>query len=149
MASRIAPLRVLIVDHESLLRWAIAQVLVDAGFVILEAGTASDAIEVVSKEAAVDVIVVDCRLPDCSDLSLLLALRRLVSTALIIVMSDYTDTSEFVTRMIDMGAQHVLSKPFELTVLPSLIRHAHQSRSGSGRTAPPESPQSHHAGGSG
>jgi DNA-binding NtrC family response regulator len=114
-------LRVLIVDSERLLRWALHQVLGGAGWMTFDAGTAQAAIGIVSAEPSIDAVVVDCNLPDCPDLSLLEALTKLAPDAVIVVMSDLVDVRGVTARVAPYGVRHVLAKPFDLTALPALI----------------------------
>ena len=71
------PLRVLIVEDETLIRWAVAEALTAAGHAVLEAPDAATALRIVDEAPEpMDAVVLDLRLPDSSDLSLLAAIRR-------------------------------------------------------------------------
>ena len=89
MAGYTSALRVLIVDDEPLIRWALHETLTTAGHVPLQAGTAREAIDAVSQEPPVDVILLDYQLPDCHGFGLLSTLRGLAPTAAILMMSAY------------------------------------------------------------
>ena len=114
-------LRALVVDDEPLVRWAIGETLRTAGYEVREAGdadgTAHALIECASEP---DVVLLDLRLPDCSDLSLLEAVCLLAPGATVILMTSY-GTPEIRERAAGLGAAWVLDKPFDVDRLDSLI----------------------------
>ena len=71
MTAQTLTLRVLIVDDELLLRWSLAEVLRRRGHSVVEAESASTARHAMSASSHVDVVLLDCRLPDSDGLGLL------------------------------------------------------------------------------
>jgi two-component system response regulator AtoC len=126
MAKNSAGLRILVVDDEALIRWAISETLQEEGHAVLEAGTASQAIERVQNGPTPDVILLDFRLPDSDDLALLGAIRRLVPSTAVIMMTAY-GTAATLAGALELGAFRVLGKPLDLEDLDPLVRLAHQS----------------------
>lgn len=125
MAKYSASLRVLIVDDEPLIRWSLAETLAEAGHVTIEAGDGETAIRAVSHP--VDVILLDYRLPDSTDLTLLSTLRRLAPNSAIVIMTAH-GTPDVVTEALRLGAHRVLAKPFEMHDLAALVGHANSCR---------------------
>ena len=121
-------LRILVVDDEALIRWSLVETLSDAGNEVVAVPDAENAVQIV-RDAAVpfDVVLLDFRLPDSSDLTLLSRLRRLTPTTRIILMTAY-GTPEIVQGALDLGAFCVLNKPFEMNALSPLVTEAHESR---------------------
>ena len=75
MARNVSRLRVLVVEDELLIRWAIAETLSDAGHVVIEAADAAGAVRALANSVeAIDVVALDYRLPDSRDLALLAAI---------------------------------------------------------------------------
>src|SRR6185437_7228254 len=71
-------LRILTVDDEPLIRWSLANTLRDSGHEAVEAVNGATALRAVSEAALpFDVLLLDFRLPDSTDLELLAELRRL------------------------------------------------------------------------
>lgn len=129
MARKSTALRVLVVDDEPLIRWSMAETLTDRGHDVVEAGDARSAIAAVSGAAIpFDVVLLDFRLPDSNDLSLLARLRSLTPQTQIILMTAY-GTAEVLRGAIELGAFRVVGKPFEVNELASLIQEAHNTRS--------------------
>ena len=113
--------RVLIVDDEPLIRWALTQTLTESGCEVVEAADARSALEALSKAGQrFEVVVLDYRLPDVGDLSLLAATKRLCPEGRVIMMAACMDPDE-ATRALEMGASHVIEKPFPLGALAALV----------------------------
>lgn len=112
--------RILVVDDEALIRWSVAESLSDLGYAVEQAADASGALRAVTTAATpFDVIVLDLRLPDMNDLSLLATLRQLLPAATLILMTAF-GTSEIALQAAWLGAT-VINKPFELDDLSRLV----------------------------
>jgi DNA-binding NtrC family response regulator len=116
-------LRVLVVEDELLIRWSIAETLAHAGYTVAEAESAAAAISKLSDEPAVDAVVLDYRLPDSNDLSLLRRIRQLAPRSPVILMTAY-GTPEVTRGAYDLGVYAVLSKPFDMHDLEAQLRNA-------------------------
>ena len=124
MAKNSPRLHVLVVDDEPLIRWSMGQMLTDAGHMVVEAADAKSAISIASTAFGFDVILLDFRLPDSTDLMLLSSLRRLMPRTPIILMTAY-GTAEVLQQALELGAYLVIQKPFEMTEIPALVLQAH------------------------
>ena len=114
------PVHVLVVDDEPLIRWSVAETLSDLGFDVEEAADAATALRIVTNAALpFGVVILDLRLPDMSDLSLLGTLRQLLPQAHLILMTAF-GTPELTASARAIGAD-VLAKPFELEKLHGLV----------------------------
>jgi DNA-binding NtrC family response regulator len=116
--------RVLIVDDELLIRWSLNEGLARAGFEVLEAEDARSALERFAPDApAVHAVVLDLRLPDSADLGLLRQIRQLAPGTPVIMMTAYgsPETTEDALRL---GAFHVISKPFDVHRMVTLVEDA-------------------------
>lgn len=120
-------LRVLIVDDESLIRWSIAETLTEAGCAVTEAATAAEALQRVSTLPSPDVVFLDYRLPDSSDLRLLEAIRRSLPHSPVIMMTAY-GTPAVAAGAEALGAYCVLTKPVEMRDVAHLVELAYASR---------------------
>lgn len=115
---------VLIVDDEALIRWSVAETLESAGFHVLEAGSAREALDVLKHDPdAVSAAVLDLRLPDSSDLGLLTRVREIAPSCRIILMTAY-GTADILDEALRLGAYHVLGKPFDMSRVVGLVRDA-------------------------
>ena len=115
-----SPRHVLVVDDEPLIRWSVAESLSDAGYDVEEASDASAALRMITTTALpYDIVVLDLRLPDMNDLSLLATLRQLLPDARLVLMTAF-GTAEIIAHAEALGAR-VISKPFELDALKHLL----------------------------
>ncbi len=115
---------VLVVDDEALIRWSLSETLADHGYTVEERGDAARARTAVRNASEVfDVVLLDFRLPDSEDLSLLASLREASPSTRIILMTAY-GTPEVVRGALDLGAFRVVSKPFEMQDVADLVAEA-------------------------
>lgn len=116
--------RVLVVDDEPLVRWSIAETLRARGFEMIEAPDAHTALVTVLESAnEPDAVLLDLKLPDSDDLSLLASLRRILPRVPVILMTAF-GTQEILDEARRLGVFTVLDKPFELEDLDALIERA-------------------------
>ena len=127
MAENFSALRVLVVDDELLIRWSIVETLAAAGHIVTEAENGAGAVQAVTANA-VDAVVLDYRLPDSNDLTLLATIRRLAPGSAVILMTAL-GTPEVTQGALDLGAFQVIHKPFEMQDLePLLLKACHSDR---------------------
>jgi DNA-binding response OmpR family regulator len=110
--------RVLVVDDERLVRWAIAETLGDLGYVVIEAADARTALEVFGDD--VDLVLLDLHLPDCSDLSVLTRMRRTAPSTPVILMTAFA-TPAAISEASAYGTP-VVAKPFDLADLAARVQ---------------------------
>lgn len=124
MQKKSPALRVLVVDDEPLIRWSVSETLADSGHQVVECGDAQSARNAVRDATRpFDAIVLDLRLPDSEDLSLLSSLRRMAPRTEVILMTAY-GSPEIVGAALDLGAFRVLNKPFEVQDVARLVEEA-------------------------
>jgi len=119
---------VLVVDDEPLIRWAVCQVLADAGYGVIEAGSAGEAMNRLAEADGepVAVAVLDLRLPDCDDLSLLRKVRDCKPRCQVILMTAH-GTPEILSEAVAAGAFSTMSKPFDLSSIVGTVRAAEEA----------------------
>lgn len=116
-----SPRHVLVVDDEPLIRWSVSETLSDLGCDVEQAADAGSALRAVTGTARkFDVVVLDLRLPDMEDLSLLSTLRQLLPGTALILMTAF-GTADIIRDAEALGAA-VLQKPFELDTLRGLMQ---------------------------
>lgn len=115
------PRRVLVVDDEPLIRWSVTETLANLELDVEQAADAASALRAILDSVdPFDVIVLDLRLPDMTDLSLMATIRQLVPGASIVLMTAF-GTDDVVERAVGLGACSVLNKPFELGKLVDAV----------------------------
>jgi DNA-binding NtrC family response regulator len=118
------PGRVLVVDDELLIRWSISEALAERGFIVSDAPDGTAALRVLSDASAPpDVVLLDYRLPDSNDLTLLSKVIALVPRGRVILMTAY-GAPDMMAAAIERGAFSVVHKPFEMQALAALVARA-------------------------
>src|SRR6187200_2909501 len=112
---------VLIVDDEELVRWSLRERLRKDGYTVLESGTVASAIEKLTP--AVDLVLLDQRLPDGDGLTLLRQIKESSPDTLVILMTAFSTVENAVAAM-KHGAYHYLNKPFNLDDVSVVVEKA-------------------------
>jgi DNA-binding NtrC family response regulator len=114
---------VLVVDDEELIRWSLAQTLEAAGYEVLEAGSARETLERMNEVSDICVVLLDLKLPDSSDLTLLRTLRQRAPRCRIILMTAH-GTAEILDEALRAGAFKALGKPFDMGRMVRIVNEA-------------------------
>ena len=112
-------LRILVVDDESLMRFALTQDLERAGHRVEAVSTGWEALEAV-RSVPLDLMILDLRLPNVSGLDILRACRRQVPGLRVVMISAYA-TAEDRRAVLAEGADRFLEKPFPLAELREVV----------------------------
>jgi two-component system response regulator AtoC len=128
MEKKSAGLRVLVVDNEVLIRWAIAESLRESGHEVVEATDGAAAIHALTEAAlSIDVVLLDYQLADSDGLAVLAIIRRQLPLIPVVMMT--ADGSPEITReALQLGACQVVIKPFDMNDLASMVRRAYGQR---------------------
>jgi len=125
--SSVSSLRLLVVEDEPLLRWAIVETLTAAGHNVLQASDAASARQAIAEQPPVDAVLLDFRLPDSNDLTLLADIRRLSPPSAVVMMTAH-GTPEMIDGARALGVYEILSKPFDVQVVIPTLTAALRSR---------------------
>ena len=118
------PRRVLVVDDEPLIRWSISETLKAHGHTVVEAESGAGALRALQiSSRPVDAVVLDYRLPDTNNLSLLARIRQIVPRIPVILMTALS-TPELVEDALRLGAYDVMDKPFDMNELEHVVTRA-------------------------
>jgi DNA-binding NtrC family response regulator len=114
--------RALVVDDERLIRWSLSETLGDRGFAVEEAEDGKGAVRALTTGATPpDLVMLDFRLPDSNDLTLLSRIVSLVPEGRVVLMTAH-GSPELATAALECGAFKVLHKPFEMQDVTALVR---------------------------
>jgi len=112
---------VLVVDDDALVRWSVKDRLAREGLTVCEAMTAAEALEQASE--AVDLILLDYRLPDSDGIAVLNKVKQLYPDTLVVLMTAHS-TIDTAVEAIKAGAFHYITKPFDVEELVLLVHNA-------------------------
>ena len=123
-AAKVPGPRVLVVDDELLIRWALRECLTAAGYRVIEARDASSGLAHLLKgRPKVDLVLLDLRLPDNHGVGLVARVRRLSPDIRIIVMTAHGDP-DLASEAVALGAECVVAKPFCVDEMTTLVGRA-------------------------
>jgi two-component system, NtrC family, response regulator AtoC len=112
--------RVLVVDDEPAVRFALAEMLGDRGHDVTAVGSGNEAL---AHLAEVDVVVTDLAMPGIDGLALLREVRRLVPGVPVIVLTARGSEKSAVEAM-RAGAEDYLTKPFDVDEVALAVTRA-------------------------
>jgi len=127
MAGEKAPTPVvLVVDDEILIRWSLSEGLADSGYAVRLAANGAEArAALTSFGKAPAVILLDLRLPDVADLSLLREIRAARPDVPVIIMTAH-GSPEDSRKAFELGAVQFVGKPFDVNEMVRLVDAAWQ-----------------------
>ncbi|MDE1155070.1 MAG: sigma-54 dependent transcriptional regulator [Acidobacteriaceae bacterium] len=120
-------LEVLIVDDDSAVRNACAEIARSLGFTVCLAANADEARQMLAQER-IDLVLLDLRLPGGGGLTLLEEVKSTRPETIVVVMTAFATVGSAVEAM-RIGAGDYLTKPFTLEELSTVLERAAQRRS--------------------
>ena len=110
---------VLVVDDEPLIRWALSEGL-KRDFDIRAAANAEEALRLLDM-IPVDAVITDLRMPGLSGVDLATEILRRNPSTCVIALTAYA-FDPLVKHLKSLGVREVLSKPFEISRIRSLLQ---------------------------
>ena len=116
------PLKLLVIDDESNIRYSIGQVLGNDNVAVLEAATAEEGLRLAAEHAP-DVILLDIKLGARSGLDVFHQLRAIDPKSLVIFITGHGTTDTAIEAM-KIGAYDYLVKPLDANHLQEIVEQA-------------------------
>jgi len=118
--------RVLVIDDEPAIRALLRGALEPAGYDVIEADNAAQALAAAQAQAP-HVVLLDLGLPDRDGLDLIAPLRKAGATVLVVSARDATAQK---VAALDQGADDYVTKPFDTDEVLARVRTALRHRAG-------------------
>jgi CheY-like chemotaxis protein len=116
----VANKKLLIVDDEEMLRELLIEQLIEAGYGVYEASNGHEAIETLKQldvqGIRIDAVVLDMNMPKMSGAKAFAEIRNLFPSMPILIASGFAQ-DEVVQRLLECGANGLLSKPYDVKEL--------------------------------
>jgi DNA-binding NtrC family response regulator len=115
---------VLVVDDEPLIRWSVSEGLTESGYTVIQAATGAEARKALAGSHDDPLVVIlDLRLPDVADLSLLRDIRAQRPDVPVVMMTAH-GTQDDARQATGLGAYKFVTKPFDVHALVDLVGEA-------------------------
>ncbi|MCX5660775.1 MAG: PAS domain S-box protein [Planctomycetota bacterium] len=117
----------LLVEDEPSVRDVVARVLREAGYRLMEAGSASEALELAAEPGfAIDVLVTDVVMPGLSGPELARRMSRMIPGLKVLFITGYPGRQLEPHGVADLSESAVLSKPFSAAELVAAVARARE-----------------------
>lgn len=113
---------VLVIDDEPTVRMLVSEVLLDLGYVAMEAEDGATGLKVLSSDVRIDLLVTDVGLPNgLNGRQVADAARALRPDLKVLFITGYAENAVLSHGHLDPG-MHVMTKPFAMDALATRIR---------------------------
>ncbi|HXX44038.1 MAG TPA: response regulator transcription factor [Candidatus Acidoferrales bacterium] len=127
----------MLVDDDSNVRRALRTTLASAGYTVVEARSGEEAIEEIQADGAVNMILLDLKMPGMGGIEASRKIRKISDVPILVI--SVLRTQEEKVQAFDAGADDYLVKPFGIQELLSRIHALRRRVSGSEPVPPFES----------
>ncbi|HEX8362315.1 MAG TPA: response regulator transcription factor [Longimicrobium sp.] len=110
---------ILVIDDEPQIRAVVRHALADASVRVIEAATGREGIDRAAAERP-DLVVLDLGLPDVPGISVCAELRKWSSAPIVVLSARHSEEEK--VRLLDMGADDYVTKPFGTAELQARVR---------------------------
>ncbi|MBN1700126.1 MAG: response regulator [Spirochaetales bacterium] len=114
--------KILVVDDIPKMRKVVKTTLAKKGYEVIEASDGIEAVDIIDRDN-IDLVIMDVVMPQFGGISSLAGFKEIFKQTKVIFMTGKyrEDSEEFRTLARDLGALHVLFKPFKKTELLSIV----------------------------
>ena len=111
-------MRALVIDDSRAIRLILRQTLQDIGFEVLDAGSGTDALEMLKSEGNIDLALVDWNMPGMNGYNFVVEVRKNpdYDNLRLMMVTTETETSQ-VIKALEAGANEYVMKPFTKDVI--------------------------------
>jgi DNA-binding NtrC family response regulator len=106
--------RILVVDDEVEVRDLLAETLTDIGYEVATAASGEEALPILDRDRAVEMVISDVRMPGMSGMELSAQIERRWPTVKVVLISGYF--------LPPTAPRRFLRKPFHMSELATLVR---------------------------
>jgi DNA-binding NtrC family response regulator len=115
--------RVLVIDDDPLVRWALGARFEELGLEVIEAGSVRETLE---REGDADLVLLDVRLPDGDGLATAREILARHPERPLLLMTAFA-TPELAVEATKAGVRRCIDKPFDMDAVARIVAEALQS----------------------
>jgi CheY-like chemotaxis protein len=104
-------LRVLVIDDDPIVGACTVAMIEDLGHVAIEAASAADALEVLSSELEVDIVITDYAMPEMNGSQLATEIRRIRPHVRVVIATGYADIPDDALSLPRLGKPYQQLQP--------------------------------------
>ena len=121
---------ILLVDDDSAVREVTASILRDLGHVVIEVGSGGGALDLLDRNAHIDLVMLDFAMPGMNGMEVARQVRAKVPSRPVVFVTGYADTS----ALEDIDDTQIVRKPFIGNELADKVQIALANRAGNSRS---------------
>ena len=114
---------ILLVDDEPNIRRVLEAVLIKEGHTVVTAENGRKGLDVLTKDASIDVLITDLIMPDINGIELLAAAKEMNQNISVLMITAHGTIKSAVDAM-KLGAFDYIPKPFDLDEIKLVVRNA-------------------------
>ena len=116
--------KILVVDDEQEIVNILFEFLSKKGYELVTALGGKNAIEVIKSDTAVDLMIVDLKMPDVNGITVLNEMKKMNRDIPVIILSGSLGIEKYIDDLTNLGYSHsdVLYKPIDLNVILDAIK---------------------------
>jgi signal transduction histidine kinase/ActR/RegA family two-component response regulator len=117
--------KILVVDDDEGVRTVAAAIVEELGFKVLSAGTGKEALQILTDDPRIDLLLTDIVMPEMTGVELARQVRAMRPDLPILFASGYADVQTFGE---ELEAETVLKKPFRIAEVAARVREVIEAR---------------------
>lgn len=116
--------RILIVDDEAGIANVLEAFLLKSGFAVTKALSGEEAINILSSDIKIDLMVLDIKMPKVSGVDVLLKMQKINKKIPTIILSGSVDAEKYLFSITELGfaTEDILYKPVDLFQLLDMVK---------------------------
>lgn len=114
---------ILLVDDDPGVRMSVGEILMRSGYGVVTAGDGWSALDVLDREAHIDLVIADHRMPGMDGLTLTRMIKESLPDLPVVIMTGYGDLESYLCAA-GLGVVRYIGKPFRPRELQQAVRDA-------------------------
>lgn len=119
--------RILVVDDDVQIQKDLSEILGEEGYEVLVAGTGEEALEIMERESAFDLVITDLMMPGMGGMELLTEIKKRKKDLSVVMVTAFATIDTAVDAM-RKGASDYIPKPFKINEVEMVVRRTFEEK---------------------